>query len=316
MARQFMIEQHWPAEERDLDDLYVWFHEKKVKKDAAMHVGDRVIFYEVKDHPKDRKLRGAMAVFASGTLTDEREYIPEDEQLRGGKRWIFRRRVQTEFAVPPKDGIPLKDVRRVLGIDGWPQQGFGIDKSEFEQLEAELMHRQEAVNVRQQRRTVRGLPPERAFSDKEPGKVKSSGSLGDAAERAARLEKAHNAHKLLLNKLSATLAAVGYRATDNSQVDLFASGHGEEWIFEVKSTHEGNMLSQVRNGISQLYEYRYRYRRGSKEVGLCLVLQSAPSEGLDWLADYLNKDRGIAFCWPTPEGFGSVPGVALPFLRR
>jgi hypothetical protein len=310
---KFLIEQYWPEESRDLDDLYLWFHEKKVKKDLELSAGDRVLFYEVADHP-EKDVRGAKALFASGTLTDDRNYIPEPDQLSGGKRWIFGRRVQTEFAVPPKEGIPLQEVKNILGIDGWPQQGFGITEKEFEALEAALVRRQEQVNARQRDRGER-TSEERIFADKRSGKIIASGALVDAAERVARLEKAHNSHKALLNKLAAVLKANGYKTTDNSQVDLFASGQGEEWIFEVKSTHEGNMLSQVRHGISQLYEYRYRYRRGLPEVELCLVLQSAPADGLGWLADYLRNDRGIHFCWPIPEGFGTLDAKALAFLR-
>lgn len=312
---KFLVELYWPANSRDLDDLYVWFHDKKLKKDPQMNAGDRVLFYEVKDHP-DLDVKGAMALFASGTLTNERDYIPEAEQLRGGKRWIFRRRVQTEFAVPPNKGIPLRDVKRILGMDGWPQQGFGIEKDQFEQLEAELIRRQERVNAGNQGAHPGRKPEEKPFADKKPGRVTASGALFDAAERAARLEKSHNSHKALLNKLADVLKANGYKTTDNSQVDLFAAGQGAEWIFEVKSTHEGNMLAQVRHGISQLYEYRYRYRQVSAKVELCLVLQSAPEDGLGWLTDYLRKDRGIHVCWSIPEGFGNFDSSALAFLRR
>jgi len=84
----------------------------------------------------------------------------------------------------------------------------------------------------------------------------------DPAEWAARYEKSNNAHKAILNKLHDFLDARGYKTSENVQVDLFANVKGQEWIFEVKSTNDDNFLSQVRHGISQLYEYRYRYRKG------------------------------------------------------
>lgn len=252
-------------------------------------------------------------MFASGTLTDEHIYIPEAEQLSGGKRWIFKRRVRTEFAVTPTKGIPLDEVKRLLGISAWPQQGFEIKEEQFKQLENALVRLQEKVNATHE--PAQGQPKtiEKQFFNKTPGTVKESGQTIDTAELAARKEKSHNSHKLLLNKLAAFLKAKGFRITDNSQVDLFGRRGKEEWIFEVKSTHDGNMLSQVRHGVSQLYEYRYLYRKGSPEVNLGLVLQSAPDGKLWWIAEYLHQDRNILVCWPVPEGFGTAEGKVLDF---
>lgn len=130
---RYFVEQYWPEETRDLDDLYLWFHDKKLKRDAELNDGDRVLFYEVEHHP-EKKVVGAKAIFASGTLTSERYYIPTDKQVSGGKRWVFGRRVDTDFAVTPKMGIPLAEAKKVLGISGWPQQGFELEKEQFELL--------------------------------------------------------------------------------------------------------------------------------------------------------------------------------------
>lgn len=303
----YLIEQYWPSEEgeRNLDDLYVWFHEKKLGKDSKIKAGDKFLFYEVGQHPT-AKIKGAKALFASGTLSGERIQIPANEQLRGGKRWMFKRKVTTDIAVPPKDGIPLNDVRRILQKTIWPQTGFPISKDHFHSLQTELTKKNEFLNVQKPATTPKPPPSEKEYADKELGTIRASSQPFDTVQAALRLEKSSNAHRELLNKLVGHLRQKDFIVSENSQVDLFGKKSGEEWIFEIKSVHAGNMLAQIRHGISQLYEYRFRYRKASSSVRLCLVLQTAPSGTLSWVIDYLQKDRGIEVCWPVPGGFGTV----------
>jgi hypothetical protein len=318
VIRNYWFEEYWPQEGRDLDNLFMWFHEKNIKKDTEVKQGDRVVFYEVGRHP-ETKAEGAKSLFASGTVGNDREYIPEPEQVRGGKRWIFKRKVKTDVPVPPRNGIPLSQVKTLLDIEGLPQHGFQLSQSQFELLEERLRRRQEEFN-----QTPRGdrepIPTqleetERPYNTQDASRITPSSSITDPAERAARLEKSNNAHKALLNKLAETLRAKGFETTVNSQVDLFAKIGEGNWIFEVKSTHDGNFLSQVRHGIAQLYEYRYKYRRSSSDVELCLVLQTAPPDGFHWVVDYLLKDRTIHVCWPVPNGFANGTDKGLSFLN-
>ncbi|MCG3204911.1 MAG: hypothetical protein KCHDKBKB_01628 [Elusimicrobia bacterium] len=317
VARNYWFEEYWPQEGRDLDNLFMWFHEKNIKKDTEVKQGDRVVFYEVGRHP-EVKVEGAKALFASGTVVDDREYIPEPEQLRGGKRWIFKRKVKTDVPVPPRKGIPLSEVKTLLNIEGLPQHGFQLSQSQFELLEEGLRHRQEEFNQSNHgdngRINTRPDVDEKPYNSQDASRITPSSTVTDPAERAARLEKSNNAHKALLNKLAETLRAKGYETTVNSQVDLFAKIGDANWIFEVKSTHDGNFLSQVRHGIAQLYEYRYKYRRSAHNVGLCLVLQTAPPDGFHWVVDYLLNDRTIHVCWPVPNGFSNGSEKSLRFL--
>lgn len=310
----YLIEQYWPDDHaRNLNDLYIWFNEKKEKRDGKLVVGDRVLIYEVGNHP-DKKLKGSKTLFASGTLTDERFHIPKAEQMAGGKRWIFKRKILTDFAVPPIKGIPLGKLKQILGLKSWPQQGFKIEERHFNQLENELSKLQAAHNVA----VVTGSP-ERIFTDrpyieKEAGTVAAAKNVIDVSDWALRTEMASNSHKVILNRLSIFLKNNGFKITENRQVDLFGVREGVEWIFEVKSTNDGNMLSQVRHGVSQLYEYRYLQKKGSLKVRLCLVLQSPPVGELEWVTSYLRNDREIEVCWPVPDGFGTVGNDKLKFL--
>ena len=94
------------------------------------------------------------------------------------------------------------------------------------------------------------------------------------------------------------LRNLGATPYENEHIDLFASipNYGS-FIFEIKSIISDNLLSQTRKGLSQLYEYRYRYSsKISTDTTLCLVYPKDPTE-INWLQEYLCNDRDIAICW-------------------
>lgn len=76
----------------------------------------------------------------------------------------------------------------------------------------------------------------------------------------------------------------------------FATGDGTVLV-EIKSCDGGNVHSQIRKGISQLFEYRYIYK---KELGrsplLVLILETEPIEGKAWLVDYVGS-LGVVLVW-------------------
>ena len=58
-----------------------------------------------------------------------------------------------------------------------------------------------------------------------------------------------------------------------------------------------NLLSQTRKGVSQLYEYRYRYQDViGYDVNLFLVYPQEPTS-IPWLQEYLCADRHIGIIW-------------------
>ncbi len=95
---------------------------------------------------------------------------------------------------------------------------------------------------------------------------------------------------------------------EKDHIDLFTQvPNNSKYLFEVKSTSEDNLLSQTRKGVSQLYEYRFRYQgQIGYDVSLCLVLPKKPDE-IDWLEDYLCVDRGIGVIWFNENGQLSFP---------
>ncbi|MCE9583736.1 MAG: hypothetical protein K8T20_14740 [Planctomycetes bacterium] len=285
----------------------MYFHEKKLKKEKTVLAGDRILFYETKKHPdhkKDPEWHGVKRLFASGTLTELAETIPPERQVRGEKRWLLRRMVVPDIVVPPKMGVPLAEVRRIRG-KGVGRQGFEIrPKEQFDLLEEALRRRRDSLNASG---PVSVVAPQahswQAFRPGDPMQVGVATAPLDLAAVAAAQERAQNAHIALLNSFAAMLAELGVDPEWNAHCDLAADIAGARWLFEAKSCHEGNVLGQIRHGVSQLHEYRFRYCRHEPGAELCLVLQIAPPTELGWIVEYLERDRGIRVTWPIPDGF-------------
>jgi len=116
-------------------------------------------------------------------------------------------------------------------------------------------------------------------------------------------QKSNLSHKLILQQLDEYLRKLGAVPFENEHIDLFANIPADgNFLFEVKSLSYENLLSQTRKGLSQLYEYRYRYKNEvGDDVTLCLVFPREPND-IDWLQEYLCIDRKIAVLWFAENG--------------
>jgi len=108
-----------------------------------------------------------------------------------------------------------------------------------------------------------------------------------------KLEDATRRHEEALRTLVARLEVAGYRVEANVFIDAFCHLKSGPALFEVKSTTASNELGQVRQAVSQLYEYRFRH--SLPQASLWILLTEQPREG--WLVDYLERDRGISLLW-------------------
>ena len=123
-------------------------------------------------------------------------------------------------------------------------------------------------------------------------------------------ERRNVAHAVMVSRLMSWLQEhiCAKEVGDSQHIDLWAIlPGGQIFIFEVKSGGEG-VLEQVRKGVSQLYEYRYRYSREKKEfksARLCLVLPDEPAA--PWMPGYLCEDRGINLCMLPIEKDETLP---------
>jgi hypothetical protein len=121
--------------------------------------------------------------------------------------------------------------------------------------------------------------------------------LADPELTRIKRQRRNLAHKELIDKMDQLLRKKGVVPKENPHIDLFAQIPEDGcFIFEMKSGGE-NLLDQIRKGISQLYEYRFRYRETiGEELSLCLVIPARPSQ-IPWIEEYLCADRQITVCW-------------------
>lgn len=142
--RKFWIEVYWPVEpgERDGTDktLYLYFHKQKFKANKKISKGDMVLFYETKCHP-DQSWLGAQTIFASGVVSDDTGEPISPNSYSGKKWWVWKRPIQIEANLPPAKGVPLNDVRRILG---WGRRAklrrgpMSISEGQFNELVSQL----------------------------------------------------------------------------------------------------------------------------------------------------------------------------------
>lgn len=110
----------------------------------------------------------------------------------------------------------------------------------------------------------------------------------------AKLDRAVNSHISLLNLVANRIRSIGAIPKSNQLVDLAVSLE-MDYIFEIKSTTDNNVRSQIRKGLSQLYEYRYLQNKpGAK---LVLVVEKPLNYSCSWMLDYMEVDRGINIIW-------------------
>ncbi|MCA9952841.1 MAG: hypothetical protein KDE48_24495 [Anaerolineales bacterium] len=109
-------------------------------------------------------------------------------------------------------------------------------------------------------------------------------------------------HKILVDKMDGFLRNLGADPMESQHIDLYAQIPNDgSFIFEMKSGGP-NLLAQIRKGLSQLYEYRFRYRSGLKDpITLCLVLYEKPGD-ISWVQEYLCSDRNVCLCWFDSNG--------------
>ena len=114
-------------------------------------------------------------------------------------------------------------------------------------------------------------------------------------KRSAATERADNSHRRLVNLTSERIRNAGSLPKYNQLIDLATRFQNQDFIFEMKSTTEDNEKTQIRNGLSQLYEYRYLQNKPSAK--LVLVIENPLTQKESWRATYLESDRDIYLIW-------------------
>jgi hypothetical protein len=146
----------------------------------------------------------------------------------------------------------------------------------------------------------------------KPGRQKGTSNV--LIDDAAR-ERADEAHRLLIDLVAAKVRQTGAIPKSNRYVDLSAAIQDDLYLFEMKSTTDGNVHGQVRRAISQLYEYRYLQQVPAAK--LVVVIENPPPKEKQWIVDYVVKDRKLLIAWDGDRKtlkFPAENGADLGFL--
>lgn len=115
----------------------------------------------------------------------------------------------------------------------------------------------------------------------------------------AALDRADNAHRRLVNLVAQRIKQAGQIPRFNQLIDLATRHNDQDIIFEMKSITDDNVRKQVRNGLSQLYEYQYL--QNLPDSNLVLVIERDLPLTSRWMVDYLEQNRNINLIWDGDE---------------
>lgn len=118
-------------------------------------------------------------------------------------------------------------------------------------------------------------------------------------QRRNLLDKANSIHQSLVDQIASVIVAQNGRPfEDYNSVDICVSDIAKI-IFEVKSLTVNNATDQMRKAVSQLYEYRWRFRdKFGPETTLCITTDIDPRTLLDDdFIQYLIEDRKVILLW-------------------
>jgi hypothetical protein len=126
-------------------------------------------------------------------------------------------------------------------------------------------------------------------------RVRSAGDDIQMLVDAKSRERANESHEMLTRLVAAKIRATGAIPRRNALVDLAAEVEASDFLFEMKSTTDRNPRAQVRRAIAQLYEYRYLQK--SPEAQLVVVIEHPLPAELNWMVDYVVRDRKLLIAW-------------------
>jgi hypothetical protein len=125
-------------------------------------------------------------------------------------------------------------------------------------------------------------------------------------------ERATNAHWMLEKVTNDLARANGYVPKQNENIDMYFATAKGHVLIEMKSCHRGNFHSQIRRGVAQLLEYRFRYRHSFGEnVVLVLITETFPANEQRWLISYLESLE-ILLAWKHSKEDRLLTSSAIP----
>lgn len=302
---EYRIELYWPwaREERKYkDDYALWVHDGKVERVWKIPTGSQILFYET-EHDYKGEGDGAKTIFAAGTLTD---YPPEsydsfqDDQ---GRYWREARLVAVDRWVKPAQGIPLKNIRAILGKSpDWKMRSgpYPIRPEQFRALAEQLSKVGGRVNEVIDLSST-SSSPFRCVSQKD-----EEDSIRLQAADEIRIRKVHNQ---LVNQFASYCRNVLALEPEEETFDLLLRLPDSKSVLliEAKSAYTGGVGQyQARQAIGQLFDYRFTYwGQAASNVKLAVLFPDKPAEQIAALLDAL----GIGTIWRRGESFVATEHV-------
>jgi hypothetical protein len=229
----------------------------------------------------------------------------------------LRRQELTDFIADVTEPVgPSMIPRRVSTVIAWLERIGVIEERNNRYFLRDALPA--GVNILEYNTVDEPLLPKKYDLDEYSGVAgtvrKAKGILNVMIDDAAK-ERAEMAHQMLTDLVANKIRRAGAIPKNNPVVDLAATVKGDDFLFEMKSTTDKNVHSQVRRGISQLYEYRYLQQIPAAK--LVLIIENPPPDEKRWLVEYLVKDRGLLIAWDGDKRSLHYPadlGKQLSFL--
>ncbi|MDD3773160.1 MAG: hypothetical protein PHC38_10965 [Weeksellaceae bacterium] len=206
--------------------------------------------------------------------------------------------------------------RRISTILAWPRSLGFLNLSESGYFKIQNNFNNEVPFFKIHDYTQPLLPATGELNEYEEIEKRVSNAINEILvfKDQAKLERASNSHVTLVNLIARRIREIGGIPKSNQLIDL-AVRLDQDYIFEMKSTNNKNSRSQIRKGISQLYEYRYLQNK--PQAKLILVIENPLNIDQSWMLDYLEMDRNINLVW---DGNNKLFGTEktkkdLPFLN-
>lgn len=255
----------------------------------------QILFRQVMRVPVIQGVIG-MLVASNGSAIQEELSNALLKVVTDSTQSMVKRRLQTILSWLETLGVVTKSAR-IINLVNLPNS---IDKIEIEDLKMPVLPRVDDLR----------------YFESVSSRTASLGSKIRFEVETVKRERANVIHERLRSILARRIRTYESVPTFNRYIDLATRINDTYFIIEVK-TSNANVHSQIRKGISQLYEYRYI--QCLPDAKLVLLIENALTGRNAWLLDYIQKDRGIYVIWNGSNDnlFTTEEGIkALPFMAR
>lgn len=197
----------------------------------------------------------------------------------------------------------LDDPRRFLVDRNW--QGM-IDATPDELFADGVPPPEDVIPLEDEAIDARTIQPQAGkIWDRKKPRQSDKKSTSVFIDLVAR-ERANQSHFQLEELVARSVRRIGAEPKYTAHIDMYFVANEDTVLIEMKSCDSGNIHSQIRKGVSQLFEYRYMYSTVlGRDPKLLLIVETEPIGAKSWLADYLQS-LGITLAWRDHSGSALV----------